>query len=198
LVDLTTRTEVSAEVLETTARELRALAPALQVRVRSLTELASVEDLANDLRTLNPVIGAGNPIAPPVRVEIDGDSAVGWCTLGRAYEGPHRYGHGGISALLLDQVLGHAATASVKTGVTRGLTIEYWRPVPLDVPLRIWAKATHVDGRRTTVTGAVTTASDPDTPLVEAEGRFVMLSPDQIETMFAGSAEKLRPETVHD
>ncbi|WP_279537769.1 PaaI family thioesterase [Amycolatopsis acidicola] len=103
-----------------------------------------------------------------------------------------------MSAMLLDQVLGHAVAASARNGVTKGLTVEYLRPVPLEVPLRIWAKAVEVSGRHTTVTGAITTAADPDTPLVEARGRFVRLRPDQVETMFAGSVAKVSPESAHD
>jgi acyl-coenzyme A thioesterase PaaI-like protein len=49
------------------------------------------------------------------------------------------YGHGGVSAMLIDQLLGHAAAAAGHPGVTTDLSVRYRRPVPLDVPLRVWA-----------------------------------------------------------
>ena len=65
LADLLTRTEVSAEVLRDSTRRLREIAPALRERLRTPAEPASVDDLMGGVRMFNPVIGAGNPIAPP-------------------------------------------------------------------------------------------------------------------------------------
>ena len=129
------------------------------------------------VRMFNPVIGAGNPVAPPMRVEIGAGGAEGWCTLGHAYEGPPMYGHGGVSAMLIDQLLGHAAAASGHPGVTTDLSVRYRRPVPLDVPLRISACVTGTEGRRLSAMGGVTTAAEPGVPLVEAEARFARLRP---------------------
>src|SRR5208282_368492 len=94
----------------------REVASALRERIRGIAEPASVDDLMGGVRMFNPVIGAGNPIAPPMRIKIGEDGAEGWCTLGHAYEGPPMYGHGGVSAMLLDQLLGHAAAVSGRPG----------------------------------------------------------------------------------
>ena len=88
LADLVTRTKAGADVLRDSARRLREVAPALRERIRDIAEPASVDDLMGGIRMFNPVIGAGNPIAPPMRIEIGEDGAEGWCTLGHAYEGP--------------------------------------------------------------------------------------------------------------
>ena len=130
--------EVGADVLRDSARRLREMAPALRERIRDIAEPASVDSLMGGVRMFNPVIGAGNPIAPPLRIDRGEDGVVGWCTLGHAYEGPPMYGHGGVSAMLIDQLLGHAAAASGHPGVTTDLSVRYRRPVPLDVPLRVW------------------------------------------------------------
>ena len=82
------------------------------------------------------------------------------------------YGHGGVSAMLIDQLLGHAAAASGHPGVTTELSVRYRRPVPLDVPLRIWGRVTGTEGRRVSAVGGITTAAEPDVPLVEAEAWF--------------------------
>ena len=200
LADLLTRTEVGADVLRDGARRLREVAPALREHLRGATEPASVDDLMGGVRMFNPVIGDGNPIAPPLRVEVDEGGAVGWCTLGQAYEGPPLYGHGGMSAMLIDQLLGHAAAASGHPGVTTDLSVRYRRPVPLDVPLRVWGRVTGVQGRRISVAGGITTAAEPGVPLVVAEGRFARLRPDQAGRMFGrlASPDATNPDVAHD
>jgi hypothetical protein len=200
LADLVTRTEVGADVLRDCARRLREVAPCLRERIRGITEPASVDDLMGGVRMFNPAIGAGNPIAPPMRVEIGEDGAEGWCTLGHAYEGPPMYGHGGVSAMLIDQLLGHAAAASGHPGVTTDLSVRYRRPVPLDVPLRIWGRVTEAEGRRVSAVGGITTADRPDVPLVEAEARFARLRPDQAGRLFGrlASPDATNPDVAHD
>lgn len=200
LVDASVRTEVPTETVERTAAAVRELIGPLTERTRSLRVPPSVDDLVGGVRLLNPVIGAGNPIAPPLRVLAEPGRVTAEFTLGLVYEGPHMYGHGGISALLLDQVLGHAAASAGNAGVTTGLSLSYRKPVPLDVPLRIDAEVTEVDERRTTVKGAIVTAAEPDVPLVEAEGAFLRLRPDQVKRLFAKSlsADTADPEAAHD
>jgi hypothetical protein len=200
LTDLLVRTEAGASVLRDAARQLREVAPALRERIRDVAEPASVDDLMGGVRMFNPVIGAGNPIAPPLRIEAGADGAEGWCTLGQAYEGPPMYGHGGVSAMLIDQLLGHAAAASGHPGVTTHLSVRYRRPVPLDVPLRVWGRVIDAEGRRVSVVGGLTTAAEPDVPLVEAEARFARLRPDQAGRLFGrlASPDAANPDVAHD
>jgi Thioesterase superfamily len=200
LADLITRTEVGADVLRDGARRLREVVPALRERIRDVAEPASVDDLMGGVRMFNPVIGAGNPIAPPLRIEIREGGAEGWCTLGQAYEGPPMYGHGGVSAMLIDQLLGHAAATSGHPGVTTHLSVRYRRPVPLDVPLRVWGRVIDAEGRRVSVVGGITTAAEPDVPLVEAEAQFARLRPDQAGRLFSrlASPDAANPDVAHD
>ena len=200
LADLITRTEAGADVLRDSAQRLREMAPALRERIRGLAEPASVDNLMGGVRMFNPVIGAGNPIAPPLRIEYGEDGVVGWCTLGYTYEGPPMYGHGGVSAMLIDQLLGHAAAASGHPGVTTDLSVRYRRPVPLDVPLRVWGRVTGTQGRRVSAVGGITTAAEPDVPLVEADARFARLRPDQTRRMFGrlASPDAANPDVAHD
>ncbi len=200
LTDLLVRTEAGAGVLRDAARRLREVAPALRERIRDVAEPASVDDLMGGIRMFNPVIGAGNPIAPPLRIEIGPNGAEGWCTLGQAYEGPPMYGHGGVSAMLIDQLLGHAAAASGHPGVTTHLSVRYRRPVPLDVPLRVWGRVIDVEGRRVSAVGGLTTAAEPDVPLVEAQARFARLRLDQAGRLFGrlASPDAANPDVAHD
>ena len=200
LIDAVVRTEASPAVLRRAAGAVRQIVPPLAGAVRPINRPPSVDDLIGGIRMLSPVIGEGNPIAPPLRVKIVRGSAVGECTLGPAYEGPHMYGHGGISALLLDQVLGHAAASVDNVGVTVGLALRYRKPVPLDVPIRVWAEVVAVDGRRTAVKGGITTVEEPETQLVEADGDFLQLRPDQARRLFGRSSaqQAARPDAAHD
>lgn len=70
---------------------------------------------------------------------------------------------------------------------------------PLQTPLRLTAEVTGVNGRRVTVQGAITTAADPGTVLVGAEGTFVGLRADQAARMFGGvRPDATDPLIAHD
>ncbi|MEV6345338.1 PaaI family thioesterase [Actinoplanes sp. NPDC051851] len=184
LVETATTTEAPAAALIEAADRIRELTAPLAARTRDRDTLASADDLLGNVRMYNPVIGPGNPLAPPLRIVHDDGVAVGTCTLGLAFEGPPRFAHGGVSAMLLDQILGHAVTLSGHPGMTIRLDTAYRRPVPLLTPLRLTAEVTAVDGRLVTAAGSIAAASDPDTALVTATGTFKTLSPHQTSTLF--------------
>jgi acyl-coenzyme A thioesterase PaaI-like protein len=120
----------------------------------------------------NAVVGHRNPFAPPLRVERTPDgTAYAAFHLGAAYEGPPGLVHGGVSALILDQMLGEAAAAGGAPGMTGRLNLTYRRPTPLgDLSAKAWIH--EVDGHKTTVRGHVI---GPDgEPTVEAEGLFIL------------------------
>ncbi len=65
---------------------------------------------------------------------------MGRCLLGIAHEGPPGYGHDGVSAMLLDELMGWACAAVGKPGMTISLRTRYQGPVPLETPLRVSAR----------------------------------------------------------
>ena len=92
----------------------------------------------------NTVVGLRNPVAPPLVIEHDpsGDGRV-WSDfhLGAAYEGPPDLVHGGVAALILDQMLGEAAGAGGKPGMTGTLTLTYRQGTPLgDLRSEAWVE----------------------------------------------------------
>ena len=191
LADLVTRTEVPVSVLRESARRLRELAPALRERTRGVAELASVDDLMGRVRMFNPVTGAGNPIAPPMPIESGENGDEGALMVGLCC----------VSETLPNQVFAQAAAAAGHPGVTTDLTVRYRRPVPLDVPLRVWGRVAEAGGRRqVSVVGGITTADKPDVQLVEADARFYRLRPDQVRRMFGrlASPGAASPEVAHD
>ncbi|WP_427925102.1 PaaI family thioesterase [Streptomyces sp. cg40] len=186
LVDAAVRTGAPDETLRRAAEEARLLAERLSVRCRTRAELPSVDRPWTGPRMYSPVSGAGSPVAPPVRMEAVDHGFVGTCTLGLAHEGPPGYVHGGVSAMLLDELMGRACTSVGPSAMTVGLELRYRRPVPLETPLRLVAVVTGVEGRKRIVHGSIAASAEPDVALVEAEGTFLVLRPDQESALFAG------------
>ena len=120
----------------------------------------------------NAVVGLRNPFAPPLKIEKTKDgTAFASFRLGAAYEGPPSLVHGGVSALILDQMLGEAAAAGGSPGMTGRLNLTYRRPTPLgDLSAKAWIH--EVDGYKTTVRGHILAADGE--PTVEAEGLFIL------------------------
>jgi len=199
LVGLASATEVPADVLRQAAAQARQAAILLGRQTRTRTELPGADDLAGGFRMYNPVTGSGSALAPPLHIEVAGQAVIGTCTLGLAFEGPPAFAHGGISAMLLDQLLGYAASAAGHPGMTVKLETRYLAPVPLQTPLRLTAEVSEVNGRRVTARGVIATAADPDTVLVEATGAFVALRPEQAGRMFGGiRPDATDPRLAHD
>jgi acyl-coenzyme A thioesterase PaaI-like protein len=120
----------------------------------------------------NAVVGARNPIAVPLHIEQDptGRSRASF-HLNALYEGPPTLVHGGVTALILDQMLGEAAAAGGAPGMTGQLTLRYLRPTPLgDCSAEAWID--HREGVKTIVKGAMRNADGEDT--VTAEGIFIL------------------------
>ncbi len=174
LVDASVLTTVPAEQLRAAAADARAVTARLAAAQRPVTQLPVLDDPLVFRRVHNPVSGVGSALAPPVRIRRVEGGVVGEALLGPAYEGPPGYVHGGMSSLLMDQLLGSAAIAAGLWGMTVHLEVDYRRPVPLSTPLTMRAQVTEAAGRKCVVTGTIATTAAPDRALVEARGVFVM------------------------
>jgi acyl-coenzyme A thioesterase PaaI-like protein len=132
----------------------------------------------------SPFIGLANPLSPPVELGYSADRVVGSVTFGSAYEGPPGCVHGGYVAGVFDELLGATQSLSGAQGMTAHLEVDYRRPTPLHVPLRldgwlerregrkIWARATLVaDGELRAEAEALFIAFDPGKFLELLEAR---------------------------
>lgn len=187
-LEVSTSTIVPAAELREAAAGIRALTAPLAAHPRPRDELPAVDDMTRALRVFNPVVGVGSAIAAPldIRPDPEGGGVLARAVLGQRFEGPPTYLHGGISALLMDQVLGFAAIVADRWGMTVDLDVRYRRPVPLHTPLRLTGRVAAAEGRRTTVVGAITTDEAPEAALVEATAIFVSPSPQVTARYFGG------------
>jgi acyl-coenzyme A thioesterase PaaI-like protein len=184
LVDASVSTTVGAEELRGVAAEARALTGRLAVARRPASQLPVLDDPVTFRRVYSPVTGVGSALAPPLVIRRAEGGVVADARLGPAYEGPPSYLHGGMSALLMDQMLGAAAVAAGLWGMTARLELDYRRPVPLETPLRLRAGVAESSGRKVVLTGTIALAEAPDAVLVEARGVFVLPREELLETYF--------------
>jgi acyl-coenzyme A thioesterase PaaI-like protein len=171
LIDATIVTGADAETLDDARRAVEAVTQTL--RFDQIGESAGVR-YAVDGRPLalgNAVVGMRNPIAPPVSVD-HGDDGRCWSdfTLGAAYEGPPGLVHGGVCALVLDHVLGEAASERLTKPLFTGtITVRYLRGTPLG---RLHAEAV-IERREDIKTFVRGFISDSAGITAEAEGVFI-------------------------
>lgn len=128
-----------------------------------------------DLQALcpfSPAMGPANPLSPGIEVTVDADNHVhGNVTLGEAYNGPpFDSSHGGVIALLYDDLIGMAAMLGAGGGMTARLTVNYRRPTPLFEPLAITAWFDRIEGRKLFAIGEMRSGGEL---LNEAEGLFI-------------------------
>lgn len=179
LIDAVIRSEVSADELTSIRGEVDALTKRL--RVQQLPgSFGETHGMAGALRAWgNAVIGLRNAIAPPLVNTWHADGTiVGEATLTSAYEGPPGRAHGGVAALLLDQVMGEAAHAAERPGFTARLSLNYRNPTPLG-RIRAVAKAEPPapgEEHKTVVLGTLYSiaADGTATVCVEADGLFIL------------------------
>ncbi|KJE19807.1 hypothetical protein FF36_05928 [Frankia torreyi] len=184
LTDASVRTLAPTATLLDVAARITQCLPALTAEQRDVGEPAPLDDPVAKLWLYNPVIGQANPIAPWLETTLVDGVLTGRATLGLPYQGPRGYLHGGVSAMMLDQVLGDVVSASGRSGLTVSLSARYRRPVPLLAPLLVVGRVVEVADRKITAAGTIALESEPDQPLVEGVGIFVVPRPDQAARLF--------------
>ncbi len=182
---LLSETAASAELLDDLAadaarlRERLAAAPGgrLRTRYRSEADGPAGADERVFLDT-SPLIGRANPVAPPLRLSLDGETVRGVCVFSRAYEGPPGCVHGGFIAAAFDELLGATQSTTARPGMTGRLTVRYRHPVPLNREIVFAGWLTRVDGRK--ILTEATLKLD-GVLHAEAEGLFVSVDPSRLK-----------------
>jgi acyl-coenzyme A thioesterase PaaI-like protein len=169
----TLRTTVDHETVEEVRRQVEELATRLEKSTIpdnfgvSFTKGGRIRGYGN------AVVGLRNPNAVPLKVvqdKVNGRASAEF-ELNALHEGPPGQVHGGVVALVLDQVFGEAAAAGGAPGMTGTLTLRYALNTPLG-PCSAAAWVDRRDGIKTIVKGELRRADG--TVTVTAEGIFIL------------------------
>lgn len=172
LIEASIRTGVDDDTVVEARRAIDSVSAMLEERERDHTPRMRHADTGRPVVWANPVVGIRNAMAPPLMIEQDADGRC-WSefALGAPYEGPPGWVHGGVCALVLDQILGEVASDGLTKPLFTGtITLKYLRGTPLGA-LRAEAWVDRVDGFKTYARGEL---RDAEGVTVEAEGVFIM------------------------
>jgi uncharacterized protein (TIGR00369 family) len=127
------------------------------------------------------VCGMDNPDGMRLKFTLDEDRQifVSRFRLGKRYTGPPGHCHGGIIASILDDAMGKVNKLHHVIALTREMTVEYLKPVPLHKPLRVEGRGLEVRGAKHI--NAAEILNENDEVLARSRGIFIAIDP---EVMF--------------
>ena len=130
-----------------------------------------------DPKPENPCFGCGGANARGMKLAFEQDDErqriVGRFQLGDEYQGGSGFLHGGIIALLLDEVMGKASRFCGEHVVTADLRVEYLRPIRVDQEIVIEGFVARRDGRQLYHEGEIRNTAG--NVLARGQGRFVII-----------------------
>ena len=178
------------ELLDATADDLDRAAEALEPYARrsrydATANLTIVRFRDPAIAAHHPLLGAANPIAPPLVAEQHDD---GWVTVRGTYdkraEGMPGLVHGGLLAMGFDLALGMAsAVLFARPAMTGTLTLRYRAPTALYRDVVYRAVAEPRSERTVRAHGSLHTG---ETLCVEAEGIWVATKADRVPDVEVG------------
>jgi uncharacterized protein (TIGR00369 family) len=133
------------------------------------------------------VCGMNNPDGMRLKFILDEARQTFVCQfrLSKRYTGPPGHTHGGVIACILDDAMGKVNKLHQVVALTREMTIEYLKPVPLHKPLRVEGRELSVQGRQHINTAEI--LNDKNEVLARSRGIFIAIDP---EKMFAKYVER--------
>jgi uncharacterized protein (TIGR00369 family) len=133
------------------------------------------------------VCGMDNPDGMHLKFVLDEERQTFVChfRLGKRYTGPPGHCHGGIIASILDDAMGKVNKLHHVVALTREMTVEYLKPVPLHKPLRVEGREIKKLGR--THINSAEILNEKDEVLARSKGIFIAIDP---EKMFAKYVER--------
>lgn len=186
LIERLVATDAPDEVIIAATAEVAAAAERFagyhQGTLYGFSEAANAGRREDPLFDHSPLIGIGNPLAPPMSIrEVDGVIEAR-ARFGQAYEGPPGCVHGGYVAAAFDEVLGATQSLSGAPGMTGTLTVRYERPTPLQTDLRFEGRLVGVERRKIFVEGACYAG---DSLTATATGTFISMPPGRFLDLLA-------------
>jgi uncharacterized protein (TIGR00369 family) len=123
--------------------------------------------------------GGANPRGMRLSFEQDDERQriTGRFQIGCDYQGGSGFLHGGIIAVLLDEVMSKASRFHGEHAVTADLRVEYLRPIRVDQEIVIEGFVARRDGRQLYHEGEIRNATGE--LLARGQGRFVVIDPEK-------------------
>lgn len=189
-------TDAPIEVLAAAADDLEAVASRFDgyhqgSLYEGFAESANAGGDASPMFDHSPLLGKGNPIAPPLELEIRDGMVHGRARFGHQYEGPPGCVHGGFIAATFDELLGSTQSLSGTPGMTGTLTIRYEHPTPLHTDLRLEGELDRVEGRKVFTIGRLYAG---DTMTAIAHGLFISIGMERFRDLRSRRDERLGPD----
>ena len=133
------------------------------------------------------VCGPDNPDGMHLVFTLDEERNTFIChfNLGDRYTGPPGHCHGGIIASILDDAMGKVNKLRHVVALTKEMTVEYLKPVPLHKPLRVESREVSVHGRQHM--NAAEILDETNEVLARSQGTFIAIDP---EKMFGKFVER--------
>jgi len=190
------KTTAPAELLHEIEREAQALATRLAPYDHpgpyAQRRLILREGIDHDLDTEDPVeyfpyspaIGPLNPIAPPVDFKLVDREMHAVHSFDAQYNGPPTAVHGGVIALVFDELLGSLGAILGIGGFTGTLKIVYRSLTPLHQPIRMRAWIDRQEGVKIFIKGEMHVS---ERLCSEAEGIFIRPKISMLEDALAKS-----------
>lgn len=98
------------------------------------------------------------------------DSVIATTVVEPMFQGPPDRVHGGVTAMLIDEVMGVVNSVCGAVAFTGRLEVSYKAPAPIGIPIQFRAWLDDVSGRKRTLRA---TGSGPDGVFAEATGLFI-------------------------
>ncbi len=122
----------------------------------------------------NRCFGCGPANQTGLRLEFllaEDGSVVSFPVVANAFEGHPGYLHGGVIATLLDEAMSKAVRAQGSTSMTRKIEVDYLRPVPSEVPIRLEGRVVRNEARKRWAEARI--LNENGKLLAEAKGLFI-------------------------
>jgi acyl-coenzyme A thioesterase PaaI-like protein len=116
--------------------------------------------------------GRENPANLGLRVVAHGPESVGVAQLDERHQGTAGIAHGGVIAVLMDEMLGSVLQTVGAPSVTASLTVDYRAPVALPAEVRMRAWCAEAAGRKRALRGQ---AWSGDALVAEAHGWWLLV-----------------------
>lgn len=151
--------------------------PYAQRRLVIREELEGLErntDIPAEFFPYSPAVGPLNPIAPPVDFRLVGRELLAEHVFDAPYNGPPTAVHGGVIALVFDELLGTLGAMLGIGGFTGTLQVVYRSLTPLHQPIRLRSWVDREEGVKVFIKGTMHTGEGEHERLCsEAEGIFI-------------------------